>query len=739
MGNVHLFGIRHHGPGSARSLVHALEEVTPDIVLIEGPPDANELLPLAAREKLEPPVALLVYVPQAPRSAVLYPFASYSPEWQAIRFALARQLPVRFIDLPQSLRMAESADPGQPTQPVEEEPAPHSDPLAPMAIAAGYGDTERWWDHLVESRTGQDIEVFKAVHEMMAALRTELAYPVPLIEQQREAHMRRCIRAAGAEGFGAIAVVCGAWHTPALATMPAAKHDDALLKSLPKVKTAAAWVPWSYERLSYRSGYGAGIESPIWYELLWNKRTALGAQWLTRAARLLRDDDVPVSSAHVIEACRLADALAAVRGRPTPGLAEYNDAAVSVMGAGSAVNLSLINRRWHFGNRLGAVPDDFPASPLQQDLAGLQKRLRFPAKAEEKTFDLDLREANDRERSLLLRRLRLIGVDWGTPARQSGGRGTFHELWQVRWNPEFAITLIEASRHGHTIEQAAAAFVMEQATAEATSLAQLMTLLEDALFADLADAIGALVLAIENRTALVGDVMQLLDALPALVDVYRYGNVRETDMSLVAGILAGLVPRILVGAPPAAVNIDEDAARALWTRLQAANRALTTLANEEFVAGWREMLARLAANESSHSLLIGYAQRLLYDAGAVQFEDLQRALSLTLSPGNAPTAGAAWIEGLLCGSGAMLIHDDRLRELLNEWVRGASAERFVQVLPLLRRTFAQFPPAERRQIGERLRSADPATLGARRQTLEFDEASARAAMNVLQLIWKRSP
>jgi hypothetical protein len=739
VGDVHLFGIRHHGPGSARSLVHALEQAKPDIVLIEGPPDANELLPLAAHEKLEPPVALLVYVPQTPRGAVLYPFASYSPEWQAIRYALARQLPVRFIDLPQSLRMVESAGTSQPTQPVEEEPERHSDPLAPMALAAGYGDTERWWDHLVESRTGQDIEVFKAVHEMMAALRTELADPVPLIEQQREAHMRRCIRAAGAEGFASIAVVCGAWHTPALATMPAAKHDDALLKSLPKVKTAAAWVPWSYERLSYRSGYGAGIESPIWYELLWNKRTALGAEWLTRAARLLRDDDVPVSSAHVIEACRLADALAAVRGRPTPGLAEYNDAAVSVMGAGNAVNLSLINRRWHFGNRLGAVPDDFPASPLQQDLAALQKRLRFPAKAEEKTFDLDLREANDRERSLLLRRLRLIGVDWGTPARQGGGRGTFHELWQVRWNPEFAITLIEASRHGHTIEQAAATFVMEQAAAESTNLAQLMTLLEDALFADLADAIQALVLAIENRTALVGDVMQLLDALPALVDVYRYGNVRETDMSLVAGILAGLVPRILAGAPPAAVNIDDDAARALWTRLQAANRALTTLANEEFIAGWREMLARLAANDSSHALLIGYAQRLLYDAGAVQFEDLQRALSLTLSPGNAPTIGAAWVEGLLCGSGAMLIHDDRLRQLLNGWVRDASAERFVQVLPLLRRTFAQFPPAERRQIGERLRSTEAATPGARRQTLEFDEASARAAMKVLQLIWKRSP
>src|SRR5262249_5676847 len=153
--------------------------------------------------------------------------------------------------------------------------------------------------------------------------------------------------------FANIAVICGAWHTPALTNMPTAKSDDAVLKGLPKTKTAAAWVPWSYERLSYRSGYGAGVDSPVWYELLWEKRAALGAQWLTRAARLLREEDIPVSSAHVIEACRLAESLAALRGRPVPGLAEYSDAAISVLGAGDAGNLQLIHRRWHFGDRLG--------------------------------------------------------------------------------------------------------------------------------------------------------------------------------------------------------------------------------------------------------------------------------------------------------------------------------------------------------------------------------------------------
>lgn len=734
MSNVHLFGIRHHGPGSARSLLHALESVRPDIVLIEGPPDANELIALAAREDLEPPVALLIYVPQAPRSAVLYPFATYSPEWQAIRYALKHELPVRFIDLPQSARLAapdvveNTADAGEPEPPV--------DPLISMAVAAGYSDAERWWDHLVESRTGQDIDVFKAVHEMMTALRTELSESLPQVEQQREAHMRRCIRAATAEGFANIAVVCGAFHTPALATLPPAKQDDVLLKSLPKVKTAAAWVPWSYERLSYRSGYGAGVESPVWYELLWNKRTALGAEWLTRAARLLREEDVPISSAHVIEACRLAEALAAMRGRPVPGLVEYNDAAISVMGSGNAVNLDLINRQWHFGARLGKVPEDFPSAPLQQDLAALQKRLRLPAKADEKTFDLDLRETNDRERSLLLRRLRLLGVDWGVPARQAGGgRGTFHEVWQVRWKPEFAIALIEASRYGHTIEQAAATFIAERAATESATLAALVELLEDALFADLADGISALVTAIENRAAVVGDVLQLLDALPPLVDVHRYGNVRATDVSLVAEILAGLIPRIFVGAPTAAVNIDDDAARLLWNKLRAADRSLSTLANDEYTAGWRDMLARLSGSETTHSLLVGYSQRLLYDAGTVAFEDLQRSLSLTLSPGNPPTVAAGWVEGLLSGSGAVLIHDDRLRRLLDEWIRGVNAEHFVQVLPLLRRTFAQFPAPERRQIGERLRASGSDAIAPAGAASEFETEAARAAMRVLQLIW----
>jgi hypothetical protein len=487
---VHLFGIRHHGPGSARSLRHALERLRPDVVLIEGPPEANDLIELAKHPELKPPVALLIYLPQAPSAAVLYPFAEYSPEWQAMQYALKHSIPARFIDLPQSARLRDPSETSHDEEDTsdssrEADEASRQDPLAPMAHAAGYSDVERWWDHLVESRAGHDVDVFKAVHEMMSAVRAELSEPLPILEAQREAHMRKSLRAAIAEGHESIAVVCGAWHTPALENLPSAKADDALLKGLPRAKAAAAWTPWSYERLSFRSGYGAGIDSPVWYELLWSTREALGAQWLTRAARLLREQDIPVSSAHVIEACRLAETLAALRGRPVPGLPEYNDAAESVLSSGSTLQLQLIARQWHYGDRLGVVPESFPAAPLQQDVAAQQKRLRLPPKLEIKTLDLDLRETIDRERSHLLRRLRLLGVPWGEPKEQYSGRGTFHELWDLGWRPEFAIALIEASRFGHTLEDAATVQVAERSANPAATLSSLIAALEDALFANL--------------------------------------------------------------------------------------------------------------------------------------------------------------------------------------------------------------------------------------------------------------
>ena len=319
--SIQIYGIRHHGPGSARSLLQALQTLQPDCVLVEGPPDANDVLPLLPHEEMEPPVALLLYHTEQPQQAAFYPFAVFSPEYQALRYGLTHKLPTRFMDLPQAHQMALAL----PSTNFKSEI--RKDPISALASAAGYEDGERWWEHMIEHRhDGADL--FAAIGEAMAELREQASQEalanevveIPAAEQAehaydrealRESWMRQTIRQAEREGYERIAVVCGAWHAPALTSeviQQTAKDDAALLKGLPKVKVAATWTPWTYGRLSYQSGYGAGIESPGWYHHLCTTRDRVVIRWLTRVARLLRDEGLDVSSAHIIEAVRLAEA-----------------------------------------------------------------------------------------------------------------------------------------------------------------------------------------------------------------------------------------------------------------------------------------------------------------------------------------------------------------------------------------------------------------------------------------------
>src|SRR5205823_15081180 len=174
--------------------------------------------------------------------------------------AAQRSIPARFMDLPQGMQLA-SADEASADE------APRADPLEMLARAAGYDDPEQWWEHHIEQRL-EPAGLFAAVLEAMAALRASAGEP-DVREQRREAHMRRTIRAALKEGFQRIAVVCGAWHAPALDDPGSARPDDALLKGLPKTRVEATWIPWTQSRLSFRSGYGAGVASPGWYAHLW--------------------------------------------------------------------------------------------------------------------------------------------------------------------------------------------------------------------------------------------------------------------------------------------------------------------------------------------------------------------------------------------------------------------------------------------------------------------------------------
>lgn len=534
---VTLLGVRHHGPGSARAVAAALERLRPDAVLVEGPPEAEPILWLAAAKDMVPPVALLAHAADDPARAAFWPYAEFSPEWVAIRHAVDRGVPLQFIDLLGRALLRRGR--GRRRRGGGRGPAARPD--RPARRGGHHDDPERWWEDVVEHRRPADGEdalaPFAAVAEAMAVLREDGG--ASLRDRQREAYMRGRVRAARRAYHRRIAVVCGAFHVPALARTPTVAEDRALLAGLPKkVRTEITWVPWTHRRLSQLAYYGAGIVSPGWYHHLHRTDGDPLPGWLTRAAGLLRAEDHPVSSAHVIEAVRLARALAALRGRPLAGLTETLDAVRAVMCEGSDVPLALVRDRLVIGDVLGSVPEEAPAVPLQRDLARLQRTLRLKPAPEPRDLDLDLRKETDAARSRLLHRLRLLGVDWGVPVRsQVASTGTFRESWRLCWQPEFAVRIAEAAQWGTTVERAAVGKAVGTART-AAELAELTGLVETCLVADLAEALPAVMRVLADLAALDTDVAHLARALPALVRALRYGDVRGTDHGALGEVAA---------------------------------------------------------------------------------------------------------------------------------------------------------------------------------------------------------
>ncbi|UNM16328.1 hypothetical protein J4032_04285 [Streptomyces formicae] len=769
-----VLGVRHHGPGSARAVLGVLEAVRPRAVLIEGPPEGDALLPLAADEAMVPPVALLAHAVDDPGRAAFWPMAGFSPEWVAIRWALAHDVPVRFIDLPAAHSLAADPTWGDGEEEGELHPdcsgdggaaALRVDPIAVLAGTAGYDDPERWWEDVVEHRgaapaaTGDTdpLAPFAVLGEAMAALRETYGHGGDARDLVREAHMRIQLRTARKEFGDEVAVVCGAWHVPALTGRtgkPTVTADRALLKGLPKVRTETTWVPWTHRRLARlgappgrRSGggYGAGIDSPGWYAHLFDVLDRPVERWMTKVAGLLRDEDRLVSSAHVIEAVRLAGTLAAMRGRPLAGLGETTDAVRAVMCDGSDVPLGLIRDRLIIGDVLGEVPDSAPAVPLQRDLARLQRTLRLKPELLERETELDLRKETDAARSRLLHRLRLLGVGWGTPAAGRGSTGTFRETWRLRWEPELYVKVAEAGVWGTTVHAAATAKAESEA-ASATALADVTALAERCLLAELPDVLPVVMKALADRAALDADVGHLAQALPALARSLRYGDVRATDTAALGEVAAGLAERICVGLPPACTGLDTDGAAEMRGHLDGVHTAIGLLPEAAELSGrWADVLRKLALRDTVPGVIRGRAARLLLDDGRLADDEAARLMSLALSPGTPPADAAAWIEGFVggaSGGGMLLVHDERLLGLVDAWLTSVPAEAFTDVLPLLRRTFSAYEPGVRRTLGELVRRGPAAAggevvggeAGAPGFGAGLDEERAGAVLPVLRLI-----
>ena len=699
--SISYFGIRHHGPGSARRLVEALDALAPSVVLIEGPTDASHLLPMLADPAMVLPVALVTYAEDDPSRASFFPFALYSPEYQAACWAVRRGAELRFIDLPASDRLSQ-LEGEESDAPLVVDDAIARDPIGVLATAAGYDDGESWWRDVIEENPSAS-PIFAAVADAMTALRFETEALNPH-DTAREAHMRLEIARASKEHDGVIAVVCGAWHVPALKEGHTQTADRDILKGRPKSKTKATWAPWTEPRLSFASGYGAGVAAPGWCQHVWDAAGAAEAPmiWLTRIAQLMREKGHFVSTASVIEASRLGTALSAMRERPAPGFEELRDAAIACLCFGERILWDQIATDLLIGSGVGAIPENTPLAPLLEDLQRQQRLTKLKPEALERELAVDLRSDSGLVRSTLLHRLQILDVPWGRLTDAGKSRGTFREKWTLCWEPEFAVRLVENLVYGATIADAAAAHILTEIGAEA-NLATVAELVRQAMVADLPAAVDKGITALERKAALTSDCPSLLAALPPMADIVRYGEARAGAAEHLAELMPRLAVQAAIALPYAARNLDAETADLTRRQILAADSAIQLAELESTVVEtWQQALRQTLGDGQVTRLIAGLSARILYAADQLSADEAASVLARMLSPGTAIADAAGFFDGFFDGAGERLIHDAPLREAVDGWLLSLEEEDFVTHLPLFRRVFSVLDRAERRRLMDAL-------------------------------------
>ncbi|NQX67569.1 hypothetical protein HQN90_15715 [Paenibacillus alba] len=729
----HVFGIRHLSPAGAHHLLAFLDEIKPTVVLIEGPSDASPFISELSSSGVVPPIAILAYTDGLPVRTLLYPYANYSPEYQAFMWASKNSAQASFIDLPSEHALALYEHRKRRRSTAESEQTQEADDLQVyvyeqnalyqrIAELSDEPDYEAYWERYFEQNLQKDayrqgIYQFSIqMRELSARQEMQLAPQEAAYNEIREAYMRRKIQDAIADGHAPekIVVVTGAHHASAMDFRFPAMTDEEL-KGLPKTTTKLTLMPYSYYKLSSHSGYGAGNQAPAYFELFWQclqrgDLHRLPALYFSQVAAHLREHGTYRSTASLIEGVRLAEALAALHDGSLPTWKDLRDAATVCLGFGEFSTIAEALARTDVGTAIGRLPEGVSQTPIQDDLNRELKRLKLekfktPVAT---TLELDLRENRrvkseesaflDLKRSVLLQRLELLGIQFAKKERVHQASASWAEHWVLRWTPEAEIQAVESTLKGETIELAAA-FVLKERLEACSDIAEASRIIRTACDCDLTELMEQAKSALQGLAVDTGSFEQIAAAAYELSVLIRYGSIRRIETDPLLPLLQQLFLRgtlLLMDAS----GCNDDAAEGMVRAIQ----SLHTVAQDHYDQVddglWFNKLQDLASSDDRNAKLSGFAFAILLERNEIPDERVAQEVSRRLSPGIPVDLGAGWFEGMSMRNRYALLSRVSLWQQLDAYITSLEKEAFHRSLVFLRRAFGSFEPREKAAVAE---------------------------------------
>ena len=704
------FGIRHFSPAGAYFLRQFLDEIKPALVLIEGPADFDFLIDDIVSKKLVPPFAIMAYTKEAPIDTILYPFAEYSPEYQAILWAMENNKECHFFDLESDiiLGLDKKNDDIQ-----EEEIISETNSKKSIEI-----DMEGFWERNLEQ--SEDMQGYRSGSALFGeSLRKDTNSDDKSFIRDivRESFMKRKIKEYIEKGFDTekIVAITGAFHTSAIESLEGAMSDKEY-KELVRRESNVTLMPYSYYRLSKRTGYGAGNAAPSYYELLWQgflngDTTYHERKYLSTLAKYMREHGGIVSSAQVIEATRLARELAIIRGGSVPTLEDLKDASITCIGGGSFGDMAMGFAETDIGKKIGSVPQDAMQTSIQSDFTSKLKQLKLEKYKElvATPLQLDLRENLrvkskesaflDLNRSFFLYRLVVLGIDFAQIKRSNQDNATWAENWILQWTPEAEIQIVESVLKGDTIADAVA-FVLSERLLEATKISEIAEVIEAAFNCGLPKIVEGAKRSLDEMANGTISIHDIAGTVSKLSNMISFGDIRKLDREPLVPIVKRLCIRaalMLVGES----TCDDIAAATLADDIQKIHNVFMV---QDFLdeSLWIDKLMELSNRDDLNTKISGLATAILLDVGKIDEPTLRKEVSRRLSIGMPAELGANWFAGLSMRNHYALIGRLTLWESLSEYLDTLDEEEFRRSVVFLRRAFVEYSAKEKDMIAENL-------------------------------------
>ncbi|MCU0698925.1 MAG: DUF5682 family protein [Myxococcaceae bacterium] len=724
---VHLFPVRHHSPRTSAVLRSFLDATKPKVVLVEGPQDAEVCLDVLLDAETVPPVAILGYRTDGQSGSSLYPFASYSPEYVALKWARQHHARAHFIDLtlgqslgyqrPEHAAGDDAADGDADDEPDEAPLPPSMDER--IVAATGFRSFEEFWEASFEAPAHEPEGFRRALLAWADLIRhegTRVTY-----HRARDALMARLVTEVVERGVDPshVVVVVGAAHAAAFAQLDV---DPALEAHLERtVPTAVTMIPYSFTRLAEQTGYGAGNRAPRYYQRAHDanvdfRRATL--EVLCEFTDHLRLRGFTVSLADTIEAYRLATMLSDLRGKSGPGLDEVRDASIATLCRGEAQHVDGFLWSTVIGHAIGKVASRIGRNSLQQEFWREVDHRRLPKTDEAAQFTLKLNDPVQVDTSVFLHRLRVADVPYAAFVGSSAGRGAkkgdvedagghaalsrVREVWEGQWTPSTDVALVERIVDGDSLQQVCERR-LSRALDAATSTGATAHVLMEAVVT-LAPEVMARALAATDRLASTDDDLpSLASACRALSGLASYGSSRKATAlgdEVLASLCAKTFERAVLRLRSACTGTDE--------AVGPAREALKTLhdlaLSQRLVDGesWFTEAHALVGSYVVHPTCAGLACGLLYLAQRLSEADVAQVVQQRLSALSDPEAAAGFLAGFFEVNALVLVKSRPVVQALDAFLLSIEPERFKDTLPTLRRAFSPLGPTERRYLLENL-------------------------------------